>query len=57
MLQRYGEGYWETYASVTSNRAIKLLLAITASNGIKHKDASNGMRYELVTRLKYIELH
>jgi hypothetical protein len=32
--QRYGEDYWETYAPVTSNRAIKALLAIAASNGM-----------------------
>ncbi len=32
--QRYGEDYWETYAPVTSNRAIKARLAIAASNGM-----------------------
>ena len=32
--QRYGEDYYETYAPVCSSRAIRILLALAASNGM-----------------------
>jgi hypothetical protein len=32
--QKYGEDYWETYAPVSSSRAIRILLALAASLGM-----------------------